>query len=157
MDHPRTYPGMWTNGELRILATALHDLQRDFEDAKAEGRQFEYKSPFQNDHFRFGPVEKLFPALVESSSYIAEIPLDTLAWPDQPYLAAASGGIVILMSVGRNGKLDITESELETSLRSVADLDAVIEGCRYMPTNGAKSKGDIFRIERGLSKIITDE
>ena len=134
------------NGHLRSLMTALEDMHRDSVEAKDDGREFPYSSPFQSDGFRLGPVDEIFPALVESTSYINGMPMDTLADPPQSYLAAASGETVILISVGKNGVLDIGEEELANILRNSDTNSGALDPFRYSPTNGAESEGDLFRV-----------
>lgn len=138
--------------DLRSLMAGLVDLQTEYEIGVREGRTFSYQPPFWNEGFKFGPLGEMYPVLLESMEYPSEPPKDRFSNASDDYLVAASGPVVILMSVGPNGVLDISQNALRGLMETESDrLDGRIHPFMYSATNGVQSTGDIFRIEHAMN------
>lgn len=140
LEHPIT-PTTKVNGELRSIATSVFDLHSTVRDVTTE-------TPYWPE-FAFGPVTEVFPDLHKV--------IDPVRWDDvvrddyhptnQPYRAAAWKEAFVLIGVGPDEVLNVTEDQIRQGIEdgSIA-LSARLDWA-YSPTNGLDSTGDIFRVQ----------
>lgn len=129
------------NGELRSIAIAIFD---------ADSRTNVAAVPlvFSNT-FVYGSVDEVFPDLemVTSTPRIDDLLKDDYHPSNDFYRAAAWKSTFVLMSVGPDGILNVTEDQVEEAI----DQGKISESARllwsYSPTNGSDSSGDVFRVQ----------
>lgn len=95
--------------------------------------------------FRFGPVDEVWSFLEAPPPIVQSIPIDPFSPDRSPYFVADWGPVFLIMSVGPNGKLDVTPEELEVAMHDPAQLtfaERVRIEWSYSPTNGTRSSGD---------------
>lgn len=139
--NPIRQPMTKVNGELRSIATSVFDLHSTVQGATTE-------RPHWPD-FTFGPVTEVFPHLPKV--------IDPVRWDDivrddyhptnQFYWAAAWKEAFVLIGVGPDEVLNVTEDQIRQGIEdgSIA-LSARLDWA-YSPTNGLDSTGDIFRVQ----------
>jgi len=94
--------------------------------------------------FQFERVDELWPDLFSIVVDPDTKPTDPFDPERKPYLAATQGNTIVLMGVGPNAVLDVAPTELEEALDEGTWAGLVTGAWRYSPTNGSKSRGDIF-------------
>ncbi|MCA9414158.1 MAG: hypothetical protein KC944_23295 [Candidatus Omnitrophica bacterium] len=130
------------SGRMRTIATAIYELEAAKEITSTT-------QDFSSDSV-FGSVEDVFPDLatiIPPQGY-EDLLTDIHNPSGDFYRAAAWKHTYFLISVGPDGKLDVTEEQIKEAFENNSIVDMARLKWPYSPTNGSISSGDIFRVEQ---------
>ncbi|MCA9436108.1 MAG: hypothetical protein KC978_10015 [Candidatus Omnitrophica bacterium] len=128
--------------ELRLLLTEMHRCANS-----EDGEGYEMRSPFETEEFRFGEFSDVYKDWFSHpimESYEDSSPRDRYSEDDSDYFVASKGSLVAIISVGRDGQVDVTRKNLGMALRDEARVEKEIENFQYSTTNGIDSQGDLL-------------
>jgi hypothetical protein len=139
--NPVRQPLTKVNGELRSIGISIFDLE--------SARKIAPTPLHFSNEFVFGSVDDVFPDLVDviDPVEIGDLFKDEYHPSGDLYRAAAWKDAFVLISVGPDQILNVTEEQIKEAIEDGGIGKRARLEWSYSPTNGSESSGDIFRVQ----------